>query len=209
MSGERKEIHKLTCGVHMSTVKVLVQGLRRHPSTGFHHPPPLCLRLRGLLLPPLLPSQVSYLCGVLLHEGQLVRGTFVAFYRAMSPVLRDCVKLHPHAGRHMPGPLVFPRVVIASLVIETLLSPSSTRDFVGDPPLALFLHPVASPPSPSVGVYDPTAHHSLPHMMHLSRTMSLIATQWYVRMHVGSHKGLYRFGPRECVTPYVLSRLSI
>jgi hypothetical protein len=37
----------------------------------------------------------------------------------------------------------------------------------------------------------------------------LIANQWYVRMHVESYKGLYRFGRLEGVTPYVLSRLSI
>jgi hypothetical protein len=60
-----------------------------------------------------------------------------------------------------------------------------------------------------VVVYDPTAHHGVPHVMPLSRTTSLIATRWYVRMHVESHKGLYRFSPLECVTPYVLSRLSI
>jgi hypothetical protein len=46
-------------------------------------------------------------------------------------------------------------------------------------------------------------------MMVLSWTMSLIATQWYVRMHVGSHKGLYRFRPLEYVTPHFLLRLSI
>jgi hypothetical protein len=31
-----------------------------------------------------------------------------------------------------------------------------------------------------VGVYDPTAHHGVSHMMLLARTTSLIATQWYV-----------------------------
>jgi hypothetical protein len=56
---------------------------------------------------------------VLLHDGQLVQGTFVAFDPAMSHVLRDCVELHPHAGRHVTGPLVFSCVVIASLAIET------------------------------------------------------------------------------------------
>jgi hypothetical protein len=59
------------------------------------------------------------------------------------------------------------------------------------------------------GVYDLTAHHEVPHVMLLSRTSSWIATRWYVRMHIGSHKDLYRFGLLECVTPYVLSRLSI
>jgi hypothetical protein len=67
----------------------------------------------------------------------------------MSTVLRDCVELHPHAGRHVPGPLVFPRTMIASLAIDTLLPPSPTCAFVGAPPLGLSAHPVASPPSPS------------------------------------------------------------
>jgi hypothetical protein len=62
---------------------------------------------------------------------------------------------------------------------------------------------------PTIGAYDPTMHHEVPHMMPLSRMASLIATRWYVRMHVGSHKGLYRFGLLRCATPYVLSRLSI
>jgi small nuclear ribonucleoprotein (snRNP)-like protein len=84
---------------------------------------------------------------VLLHNGQLIQGTFVAFDHTMSHVLCDCVELHPHAGCHVPGPLVFPRVVIAYQALETLLSPSLTSDFVKAPPLALFAHPVASSPS--------------------------------------------------------------
>jgi small nuclear ribonucleoprotein (snRNP)-like protein len=86
---------------------------------------------------------------VLLHDGQLVQGTFVAFDRAMSPVLRDCVEIHPKAGRHVPGPLVFPRTVIASLAIEPPLSPSPPSNHVRAPPLALSAHPTASPLSPS------------------------------------------------------------
>jgi hypothetical protein len=35
------------------------------------------------------------------------------------------------------------------------------------------------------------------------RTTTSITAWWYVRMHVGTH-GLYRFGPRECVIPYIL-----
>jgi small nuclear ribonucleoprotein (snRNP)-like protein len=86
---------------------------------------------------------------VLLHDDQLVWGTFVAFDRTVSPVLRDCVELNPDADRHVHGPLVFPRAMIASLAIEILLSPSPTRDFVGAPLPALSVHPVASPPSAS------------------------------------------------------------
>jgi hypothetical protein len=67
----------------------------------------------------------------------------------------------------------------------------------------------ANPRKIDVGVYDLTAHHGVPHVMLLGRTMSLIVTRWFVRMHVGSHKSLYRFGPLECVTPYIQSRLSI
>jgi hypothetical protein len=51
-------------------------------------------------------------------------------------------------SRHVPGPLVFPRDVIASLAIETLLSPSPTSGFVGAPPLALSLHPGLPHPLP-------------------------------------------------------------
>jgi hypothetical protein len=57
------------------------------------------------------------------------------------------------------------------------------------------LHSAAVP----VGVYDPTAHHGVPHMMLLSRTASLTATRWYVREHVGLHEDLYKFGTLECV----------
>jgi hypothetical protein len=60
-----------------------------------------------------------------------------------------------------------------------------------------------------VGVYDPTMHHEVPHVMLLGKTVSLIANRWYVRVHVGSHNSLYRFGPLECITPYILSRLTI
>jgi hypothetical protein len=63
--------------------------------------------------------------------------------------------------------------------------------------------------APDVGVYDPTAHHEVPHVMLLGRTTSLIVTRWYMREHVGSYKSLYRFEPLECVTPNFLSRLSI
>jgi hypothetical protein len=63
--------------------------------------------------------------------------------------------------------------------------------------------------APDVGVYDPTAHHRVPHVMLLSRTMSLTATRWYVQEHVGSRGGLYRFGTLECVTPYFLLRLCV
>jgi hypothetical protein len=66
----------------------------------------------------------------------------------MNPVLRDCVELHLQAGRHMPGPLAFPRVVIASLVIETPLSPFPPSGYVGAPPLTLSSHHVPSPPLP-------------------------------------------------------------
>lgn len=65
---------------------------------------------------------------ILLHDDQLV---FVAIDRAMNHVVCDCVELHPQPSRRMPGPFVFPGVVIASLVIGTLSShspPSSRRD---------------------------------------------------------------------------------
>jgi hypothetical protein len=86
---------------------------------------------------------------VLLNDGQLVRGTFVHFDPTMSPVLCDCVELHPQAGHHMSGPLVFPRVVIASLAIEPSFPPSPPSNHISAPPLALSAHPTASPLSPS------------------------------------------------------------
>jgi hypothetical protein len=36
----------------------------------------------------------------------------------------------------------------------------------------------------SVGVYDPTVHCGVPHVVLLGRTTSLIATRWYVRKHI-------------------------
>jgi hypothetical protein len=77
------------------------------------------------------PSSAGITMRVLLYDGQLVRGTFVSFHPAWNPFLRDCVELHPQAGRHMPGPLVFPRVVITSLAIEPLLSPSPPSASLG------------------------------------------------------------------------------
>jgi hypothetical protein len=53
-------------------------------------------------------SSTALVVCVLLNADALVRGTFVAFDRAMSPVIHDCVELHPTAGRHVPGPLVSP-----------------------------------------------------------------------------------------------------
>jgi hypothetical protein len=86
---------------------------------------------------------------VLLHNDRLVRGIFVAFDRAMNPIIRDCVELHPQAGCCVPRPLVFPHVVVASLVIETLSYPSPPSGSIRTPPLALSPHPMPSPPSPS------------------------------------------------------------
>jgi hypothetical protein len=42
-----------------------------------------------------------------------------------------------------------------------------------------------------IGVYDPTAHHEVLYAMVLGRMTSLIATRWYVRMHVESHIEVY------------------
>jgi hypothetical protein len=40
------------------------------------------------------------------------------------------------------------------------------------------------------GVYDPTAHYGVPHVVVLGRTASLIVTRWYARVHVGT-QGIY------------------
>jgi hypothetical protein len=45
-------------------------------------------------------------------------------------------------------------------------------------------HPL--PSALAVGVYDPTAHHEVPHIVLLSRTTLLMTTRWYVQMHVRS-----------------------
>jgi small nuclear ribonucleoprotein (snRNP)-like protein len=70
------------------------------------------------------PSFVGITVHVFLYDVHLVWGTFVSFNPTWNLLLRDCVELHPQAGRHVLGPLVFPRTVIASLAIEPLLSPS-------------------------------------------------------------------------------------
>jgi small nuclear ribonucleoprotein (snRNP)-like protein len=85
---------------------------------------------------------------VLLHDGQLIRGMFVCFDPVWNPILRDCVEVHPQAGRHVPGPLVFPRVAIASLAVEPVSSPSLPSASVGAPSLALSAHTVPSPLPP-------------------------------------------------------------
>jgi hypothetical protein len=60
-----------------------------------------------------------------------------------------------------------------------------------------------------VGVCDLTAHHGESHMMLLGRMPSLVATRWYMRKHIRNTRELYRFGPSECVIPYVLLVLSM
>eukprot|EP00267_Zea_mays_P041863 XP_020393794.1 vegetative cell wall protein gp1-like [Zea mays] len=85
---------------------------------------------------------------VLLHDGQLIRGMFVSFDPVWNPILRDCVEVHPQAGRHVPGPLVFPRAAIASLAVEPVSSPSLPTASVRAPSLALSAHTVPSPLPP-------------------------------------------------------------
>ena len=46
-------------------------------------------------------------------------------------------------------------------------------------------------------------------MMLLGRISTLIATRWYVRMHVGTQESLHMSGPLECAIPYVLLMRSI
>jgi small nuclear ribonucleoprotein (snRNP)-like protein len=84
----------------------------------------------------------------LLHDGQLIQGMFVSFDPAWNPILQDCVELHPQAGRHVPGLLVFPRAAIASLAVEPVSSPSLPSASIGAPSLALSAHTVPSPPPP-------------------------------------------------------------
>jgi small nuclear ribonucleoprotein (snRNP)-like protein len=76
---------------------------------------------------PLLRSTVihvpPYSVCVSIHDGQLLRGTFVAFDRVMNHVLLDCVELHPQEGSHASGLLVLPTAAIVSMTIEVLSSP--------------------------------------------------------------------------------------
>jgi small nuclear ribonucleoprotein (snRNP)-like protein len=111
----------------------------------------LCRTIRHSLLHSLMTSPPfdGLTVRVLLNDGQLVLGILVAFDPAMSPVLRDCVEIHPTADRHVSGPLVFPRTMIASLAIEPPLSPSPPSNHASAPPLALSSHTAAFPRSPS------------------------------------------------------------
>jgi small nuclear ribonucleoprotein (snRNP)-like protein len=93
------------------------------------------------------PATLVTVC-VLLHDGQLIRGMFVSFDPVWNPILRDCVEVHPQAGRHVPGPLVFPRAAIASFAVELVSSPSLPSASIGAPSLALSAHTVPSPPPP-------------------------------------------------------------
>jgi hypothetical protein len=76
------------------------------------------------------------------------RGMFVSFDLDWNPILWDCVEVHPQAGRHVPGPLVFPRAAIASLAVEPVSSPSLPSASIGAHSLALSAHTVPSPPPP-------------------------------------------------------------
>jgi hypothetical protein len=74
---------------------------------------------------------------------------------------------------------------------------------------SLWINVAPLPGVPAVGVYDPSAHQGVLHVMLLSRTTSLTATRWYVWMDVRSHKDLNMLGSLECVISCFLSRLSI
>jgi hypothetical protein len=97
----------------------------------------------------------------------------VAFDRVMNPVLRDCVELYTHEGRHAPGPFLFLSTAIVSMTIESLPSSSPmfvvcmftagpstpSGGFVGAPPMALSSFPISSSPfSPQTGLLTPAPH---------------------------------------------------
>jgi small nuclear ribonucleoprotein (snRNP)-like protein len=102
----------------------------------------------------------------LLHDGQLIRGMFVTFDPAWNPILRDCVEIHPQAGRHVPGSLVFSWAAIASLAVEHVSSPSLPSASIGAPPLALsahtYLHHHHLPFPPRIGWLTPRPPSTLP-----------------------------------------------
>jgi small nuclear ribonucleoprotein (snRNP)-like protein len=119
------------------------------------------------------PISTELAVRALLHDDQLIRGTFVSFDLVWNPILQDCVELHPQAGRHVPGPLVFPRVVTVSLAVEPVSSPSPPRASNGAPPLVLSAHTVLSsppPPSPTTDwvIYSGASFHTTPTASSLS-----------------------------------------
>jgi small nuclear ribonucleoprotein (snRNP)-like protein len=119
------------------------------------------------------PISTELVVRALLHDDQLIRGTFVSFDPVWNPILRDCVELHPQADRHVPGPLVFPRAVTASLAVEPVSSPSPPRASNGAPPLVLSAHTVLSsppPPSPTTDwvIYSGASFHTTPTASSLS-----------------------------------------
>jgi small nuclear ribonucleoprotein (snRNP)-like protein len=102
---------------------------------------------------------------VLLHDGQLIRGMFVSFDSVWNPILRDCVEVHPQAGRHVPGPLVFPRAAITSLAVEPVPSPSLvplSGHLLWPSPLTPFLRHYHLPESPPIGWLTPGPPSTLP-----------------------------------------------
>lgn len=108
----------------------------------------------GHLLPAPAPSMsllrsvaalmLPYRVYVSLHDRQLLQGTLVTFNRVMNLVLHDCVELHPQAGRHAIGSLVFPNAAIASMTIETS-SPPPMLATPGPRPAFLLGLPACSP----------------------------------------------------------------
>jgi small nuclear ribonucleoprotein (snRNP)-like protein len=112
------------------------RAVQAHPPGGSAPGCPVRASLRRLTAPrpqqrydppaPLIMSFTSpaalVTVRVLLHDGQLIRGMFLSFDPVWNPILQDCVEVHPQAGRHVPGPLVFPRAAIASLAVEPVPS---------------------------------------------------------------------------------------
>jgi small nuclear ribonucleoprotein (snRNP)-like protein len=130
------------CPVHASLRRLTVP----RPQQCLDPPAPVAMSFTS-------PAALVTVC-VLLHDGQLIRGMFVSFDPVWNPILRDCVEVHPQAGHHVPGPLVFPRVVIASLAVEPVSSPSLPSASVGAPSLALSAHTVPSPLPPPRSTTD-------------------------------------------------------
>lgn len=63
---------------------------------------------------------------------------------------------------------------------------------------------------PIVGVWDPTVHHGVTHVMLLIRTASSIATRWFMQKHAGITRRLIHVrAAQNCVTPYFLLRCGI
>jgi hypothetical protein len=122
----------------------------------------------------------------------------------MNPVLRDCVELYPHEGRHAPGPFLFLSTAIVSMTIESLPSSSPmfivcmftagpstlSGGFVGAPPMALSSFPISLSPFHSGASFHTTPDPrtvSLPHSHNPTSPSSIVAKVHHIWCFAGAN----------------------